>query len=74
MSLVSISLLPSTDPPTLCAMLHLQEVPGTIYNWTVLVWVHPLTFRDGDAQSNIIGLRVDLDIFNLNNPQDVLCI
>lgn len=55
-------------------MLHLQEVPGTIYNWTMLVWVHPLTFRDGDAQSNIIGLRVDLDIFDLNNPQDVLCI
>lgn len=41
---------------------------------TTLFWWHPLTFRNGDAQSNIIGLCKDLDIFNLNNSQDVFCI
>lgn len=41
---------------------------------TALFCGHPLTFRNADAQSNVIGLCKDLDIFNLNNPQDVFCI
>ena len=36
-----------------------------------LFWGQPLTFRNADVESDVIGLRKDLDIFGLNNPQDI---
>jgi len=60
-------------------MILPQPLPGVLVAHNAMhldcfVLGHPLTFGNGDAQSNIIGFRLDLDIFYLNNPQDVFCI
>lgn len=66
---VSVSRFHAVSPHPKC--FGCPSVKAKQCTWATLFWGHPLTFRNADVESNVIGLRKDSDIFGLNNPQDI---